>query len=104
MPGFGHIGNVTCQPSAGGSVACLEAGWTPEAWTAYCAAEDASLLEASLGFVLAQSGIDRIVVGVDTAAQLEEILAVGDLQMAPPPDTLASDDLDLINPSRWDLS
>ena len=75
-----------------------------EAWTAYCAAADATLLEASLGYALAPSGIDRVVVGVDTAEQLEEILAVGDLQMAPPPDTLASDDLDLINPSRWDLS
>lgn len=79
------------------------AGWH-DAWTAYCAAEDATLLEASLGFVLAPSGIDRVVVGVDTAEQLGEILAVDDLQMAPPPDTLASDDLDLIKPSRWDLS
>ncbi len=75
-----------------------------EAWTAYCAAEDTTLLEASLGFVLAQPGIDRVVVGVDTAEQLEEILAVGDRQIAPAPDTLASDDLDRIAPSRWDLS
>jgi len=36
MPGFGHIGNVTCQPSAGGSAACLEAGWTPREWSDYC--------------------------------------------------------------------
>ncbi len=79
------------------------AGWQ-EAWVAYCAAEDATLLEASLGFALAQTGIDRVVVGVDTAEQLGEILAVGDRQVAPAPDTLASDDLDLINPSRWDLS
>ncbi len=79
------------------------AGWQ-EAWTAYCAAEDATLLEASLGFVLAQPGIERVVVGVDTAEQLGEILAVGDRQVGPAPDTLASDDLDLINPSRWDLA
>ncbi len=79
------------------------AGWH-EAWTAYCAAQDATLLEASLGFVLAQSGIDRVVVGVDTAEQLGEILAVGDRPIAPAPDTLASDDLDLINPSQWDVS
>ena len=79
------------------------AGWH-EAWTGYCAAQGVTLLEASLGFVLAQSGIKRVVVGVDTAEQLEEILAVGDRQIAPAPDTLASDDLDLINPSRWDLS
>ena len=78
-------------------------GWH-EGWTAYCAAEDATLLEASLGFVLAQAGIDRVVVGVDTAEQLEEILAVGDRQIEPAPDTLASDDLDLIDPSRWDTS
>ena len=79
------------------------AGWQ-EAWTAYCAAEDATLLEASLGFVLAQPGIARVVVGVDTAEQLEEVLAVGDRPIAPAPDTLASDDLDLIDPTRWDLS
>ena len=79
------------------------AGWH-EAWTAYCSAENATLVEASLGFVLAQSGIDRIVVGVDTAEQLEEILAVGNLPMALPPDRLASDDLDLIDPSRWEVS
>ena len=36
QPGFGHIGNITCQPSAGGSVACLEAGWTADKWLEYC--------------------------------------------------------------------
>jgi len=36
MPGFGHIGNMNCQPSADGSRACLEAGWTPEQWMDYC--------------------------------------------------------------------
>lgn len=36
MPGFGHIGNITCQPSKEGAAACLKAGWTPQAWQDYC--------------------------------------------------------------------
>jgi len=36
MPGFGHIGNMNCQPSANGGPACLKAGWTCEQWEAYC--------------------------------------------------------------------
>ena len=75
-----------------------------EAWDAFCTAEDASRLEASLGFALAQPGIDRVVIGVDTAEQLEQIFVVCDLRMAAVPDALASDDLDLIDPSRWNVS
>ena len=53
--------------------------------------------------MMAQLGIERVIVGVDTPEHLEEILAIGDIRMASPPDTLMSDDLDLINPSRWNL-
>ncbi len=73
-------------------------------WMSWCESESLSPLQASLGFVLAQPEIDRVVVGVDSAEHLEEILAVADIQVAPAPDTLASHDLDLINPSRWKLS
>jgi len=35
MPGFGHIGNMNCQPSANGGPACLKAGWTLKQWQDY---------------------------------------------------------------------
>jgi hypothetical protein len=35
-PGFGHIGNMTAQPSKEGGPAFLQAGFTPEKWKAYC--------------------------------------------------------------------
>ena len=72
-------------------------------WSRWCETESLSPLQASLGFVMAQLGIERVIVGVDTPEHLEEILAIGDIRMASPPDTLMSDDLDLINPSRWNL-
>lgn len=36
MPGFGHIGNITCQPSPDGSRAVLAAGWSAQKWVDYC--------------------------------------------------------------------
>ena len=73
-------------------------------WHQWLDARQLSPLQACLGFVLSESGIDRVVVGVDSRRHLQEILA---LMRAPPvsaPATLVSDDLDLINPSRWSLN
>ena len=61
-------------------------------------------LDACLGFVFAQPLIDRVVVGVDSLAQLREVLAALDRPAEVPPDALASEDPDLINPSRWSLN
>jgi len=60
-------------------------------------------LQACLGFALSQQEIGRVVVGVDNKKQLQEILAAAELEVPLPPDFLQSDDLDLINPSRWDM-
>jgi hypothetical protein len=35
-PGFGHIGNLTAQPSKGGHAAFIEAGFTADKWADYC--------------------------------------------------------------------
>ncbi|MEK7505247.1 MAG: beta-galactosidase, partial [Patescibacteria group bacterium] len=35
MVNFGHLGNLTAQPSAEGAEAYLAAGWTPELWAQY---------------------------------------------------------------------
>ena len=55
---------------------------------------------AALGLVRARHDIDRVVVGVETAAQLDELLA------APPlgddlPEALTTDDPALLNPALW---
>jgi aryl-alcohol dehydrogenase-like predicted oxidoreductase len=60
-------------------------------------------LEACLSFVGSYSGIDRVVIGVDGLDQLQEIITAVNVPTTIPPNTLICDDLDLINPSRWDM-
>jgi aryl-alcohol dehydrogenase-like predicted oxidoreductase len=61
-----------------------------------------SRLAASLGFMLKQSGVDKIVVGVTSLRELDEILDVLRSQtVLPAMDALACGDLDLIDPRRW---
>lgn len=62
---------------------------------------EGSPLRACLRFVLSEPSIDRIVVGVDSLAQLQEILATSRTDAVVSPPELACDDLDLVNPSRW---
>ena len=75
-----------------------------ELWSAFDAwlgQQGLAPLEACLAFVLAHPEIDRAVVGVDSPRQLREILAAAGRPPIAPPDALASEDPDLINPSRW---
>jgi aryl-alcohol dehydrogenase-like predicted oxidoreductase len=73
--------------------------WTR--WDAWLAASGATPLAAALGFALADQRIDRVVLGVDSAVQLREVLSAAKLGSPPVPAELASDDIDLINPARW---
>lgn len=61
-------------------------------------------LEAALGFVLAEPGIDRVLVGVDSDLQLRDILRAAAEAGPIPPAALATDDIDLINPARWNIN
>jgi hypothetical protein len=61
-------------------------------------------LQACLSFALTQQQIDRVVVGVDSVEQLEEILAVAPGNEATFPESLASTDIQLLNPSNWNKS
>jgi aryl-alcohol dehydrogenase-like predicted oxidoreductase len=64
-----------------------------------------SRLAASLGFVMEQSGIDKVVVGVTGLRELDGILdALSRPFVLPRMDGLASGDVDLIDPRRWPLS
>ncbi|WP_300408360.1 aldo/keto reductase [uncultured Psychrobacter sp.] len=62
-----------------------------------------SALEACLGYLNQHPDIDKIVVGVDSLAQLNEIATAMDAQINAPPLDIQSVDEGLINPSRWQL-
>ncbi|HJY38371.1 MAG TPA: hypothetical protein VJ299_12925, partial [Steroidobacteraceae bacterium] len=61
-------------------------------------------VQACISFALSQPGIDRVVVGVDSLQQLQEIIAGTTARSPAPPATLMNADLDLVNPSRWGAS
>jgi len=56
-----------------------------------------------MGFVLTQPGISRVIVGVDSTDQLQEILAAARPGQKQPPADLFSEDVGLIDPSHWKL-
>jgi aryl-alcohol dehydrogenase-like predicted oxidoreductase len=60
-----------------------------------------SSLEACLSFASSFVEIDRIIVGVDSLQQLQAIVAALQKTVPPVPDALASNDLKLVDPSRW---
>lgn len=70
-------------------------------WRIWLADHDINALAVCLRFVLAEPGIDRVIVGVDRLNQLQEILTAASVNLPPLPDDLCSNELDLINPSHW---
>ncbi len=72
-----------------------------QAWDRWLAMQQLTPLQACVGFALAQTEFDRVVVGVDSAAQLHEILTAAEIGPVTPPASLAIEDENLINPSRW---
>ena len=58
-------------------------------------------LEACLGHVVATKGIDKVIVGVDSSDQMEEILSAFGSEPTVAPDDIQTDDLDLIDPRQW---
>jgi aryl-alcohol dehydrogenase-like predicted oxidoreductase len=77
--------------------------WQPlwDQWDKWLSYSNLTALQASLGFALSEPRVDRVVVGVDNLAQLEEIFAAVGRAIPAPPMELMTDDLDLIDPSRW---
>lgn len=57
--------------------------------------------QACLRYALSFPGIARVIVGVDSVAQLEEILRSAEGVMPPVPAGLHCTDADLVNPARW---
>ena len=70
----------------------------------WCKTENLTLLEACLGTAWLNQNIDKIIVGVDSLAHLQEIVATITDELLLPPDDLYCEDTRLINPSEWKLS
>jgi aryl-alcohol dehydrogenase-like predicted oxidoreductase len=74
-----------------------------DGWHAWLEHSGLTAIEACVGFVDAHAEIARAVVGVDSVRQLEEILATRTLSGLELPPTLACEERDLVDPSRWRL-
>ena len=79
------------------------ARWAPiwEAWHQWLWKAELSPLQACLGFVRSFPEIDRIVVGVDSLAQLREVVAASKADIPDAWPSIACADSELINPSLW---
>ena len=80
--------------------------WSPlwGKWSSWLKDHELTPLQACLRYVLHAPGIERVVLGVDSEAQLSEILAVA--SEGPVPDgyqALQTHDPKLLNPSLWKI-
>jgi aryl-alcohol dehydrogenase-like predicted oxidoreductase len=79
--------------------------WQPlwDQWARWLSEASVSPLRACLGLALSRPEVSRVVVGVDSLEQLEEVLAATLDTNLVPPSGLACTDADLLDPSRWAL-
>ena len=77
--------------------------WQPiwQRWEQWLAEAGLTPLQACLRDALGQTGIARVIVGVDSLVQLVEILQAAEGPAPELPQALHSNDLELIDPSRW---
>lgn len=77
--------------------------WTSTwmAWESWLAQTGQTAVQGCLAAVLAVPGIARVVVGIDGPAHLREIVSAVAGPLVPPPAALASDDPNLVDPTRW---
>ncbi|MGL5059959.1 MAG: aldo/keto reductase [Microcoleus sp.] len=74
-----------------------------QSWKQWLIESDLTPLQACLACVMSKKEIDRVVIGVDSLSQLQEILMATSGAGSEPPDYLYCEDPDLINPARWKL-
>ena len=70
-------------------------------WTRWLQDTELRPLQACLQYVVSQSSIDRVVVGVDTSVQLKEIIRAADGKLASLPSFGPLLDERLVNPAVW---
>lgn len=74
-------------------------------WDNWLLTNNLTALEGALGFVNSFNEIDKIVIGVDSVSQLNEIINIcSNKQKSFPPLLCSSDDANLIDPSNWKLN
>lgn len=78
---------------------CWSSLWVE--WDKWLKTAELTPLQACLRYALAIPEIEKIVVGVDSSAQLNEILQAAKGQFTAPPAELACSDINLLNPSLW---
>lgn len=74
-----------------------------KAWDSWIYDAKADPLSVCINFVFAQSEIDRVVIGIESVAQLRQVLEAVNRQSCIWPQDLNSEDLDLIHPTRWKI-
>ena len=72
-------------------------------WDDLVATQNISPMEYALNYVITDSKIDKVIVGVDNGGQLSELISACDLKVGRELNSLVIDDLGLIEPSRWIL-
>lgn len=72
-------------------------------WDAVVAGRSEQALALCLGFVRAQPGISRVVVGVENQEHLQQLLAIWEKAAPFDATALACDDPQLVEPSNWKL-
>lgn len=79
--------------------------WRPtwQAWSSACKKLKSNPLELALGYVLSHETIERVVVGVDSAVHLKQVIEASARPFQGPFPQICSNDLELIEPYRWVL-
>lgn len=72
-------------------------------WHSWLQENHVSAAEACLNFVASITSVDRVVVGVESRAQLQELICALARDPLPPLPELFCEDERLINPSNWNL-
>lgn len=77
--------------------------WQPlwQRWQGWLQGVKLSPLQACIRYVLSFPDISKVIVGVDSVTQLQEIMHAAAGPMPDLPQELNCTDMDLINPSRW---
>jgi aryl-alcohol dehydrogenase-like predicted oxidoreductase len=87
------------MPKVPARFAPWQALWT--LWQQWLASHPGQAAAACLAYPLSYPEVARVVVGVDSLAQLTELLAAEKTFVADDLPDLRSDDEQLINPSKW---
>jgi aryl-alcohol dehydrogenase-like predicted oxidoreductase len=70
-------------------------------WDYWIKSNDINAVEVCVNHALSNDSVDKVLIGIDSRAQLEEILSAVGADIPSIPDDLKSEDVLLLNPSNW---